>query len=96
MSDRIAYSQLEMIAPDALQAFANNSRTHSDEQIGQIVSSIEEFGFTNPILIGDADNIIAGHGRVMAALRLGMEAVPCIRLTGLWLWAWKSCLARLC
>ena len=60
--------------------YARNSRTHSDEQITQVAASITEFGFTNPVLI-DADNgIIAGHGRVMAAGKLGMESVPCIRL----------------
>jgi ParB-like chromosome segregation protein Spo0J len=63
--------------------YARNSRTHSEDQIGQIASSIKEFGFTNPILI-DADNqIIAGHGRLMGANRLQMKEVPCIRLSHL-------------
>ena len=58
--------------------YANNSRTHSDEQVLQIASSIKEFGFLNPVII-DADNgIIAGHGRVMAAKKLGIEELPCI------------------
>lgn len=60
--------------------YARNSRTHNDEQIAQIVASIKEFGFTNPILIGDDDVIIAGHGRLMAAQRLGMTEIPVIRL----------------
>lgn len=54
--------------------YARNSRTHSDEQVTQIASSIREFGFTNPVIIDDKDNIIAGHGRVMAARKLG-EAI---------------------
>jgi len=63
--------------------YANNSRTHSDEQIKQVASSIKEFGFTNPILIDDENGIIAGHGRVLAAQLLGLEDVPCIVLDGL-------------
>ena len=63
--------------------YANNSRTHSKEQVGQIVESIKEFGFTNPILIDEAGGIIAGHGRLEAANALGMEEVPTITLTGL-------------
>ena len=47
--------------------YANNSRTHSDEQVAQIAASIKEFGWTNPILIDDQNSIIAGHGRLMAA-----------------------------
>jgi len=64
----------------SLEAFANNSRTHSDEQVGQIARSIQEFGFTNPILIDEHGVIIAGHGRVMAAERLGLKDVPTITL----------------
>ena len=63
--------------------YVNNSRTHSDEQVAQVAASIKEFGFTNPILIDDAGMIIAGHGRVMAAKKLGVESVPCIVLSGL-------------
>lgn len=63
--------------------YANNSRTHSDEQVNQVASSIKEFGFTNPVLIDDQGGIIAGHGRVMAAKKLGLESVPCIELVGL-------------
>jgi len=63
--------------------YKNNSRTHSEEQINQIASSINEFGFTNPILIDVNKNIIAGHGRVMAAKKLGLEEVPIITLEGL-------------
>lgn len=60
--------------------YINNSRTHSDEQINQIASSIKEFGFTNPVLIDGDGGIIAGHGRVMAAKKLGLDEVPCIEL----------------
>jgi len=60
--------------------YARNSRTHSDAQVAQIAGSIREFGFTNPVLIDKDNGIIAGHGRVMAAGKLGMDKVPCIRL----------------
>ena len=63
--------------------YINNSRTHSDEQVNQIASSIKEFGFTNPVLIDEDGGIIAGHGRVMAARKLGLEFVPSITLIGL-------------
>lgn len=70
----------EKYPTEKLIPYARNSRTHNEEQIAQIVASIKEFGFTNPILIGDDDVIIAGHGRLMAAQRLGMTEVPVIRL----------------
>ena len=63
--------------------YINNSRTHSEEQITQISSSIKEFGFTNPILIDKENSIIAGHGRLQAVKRLGHEEVPCIIISGL-------------
>ena len=68
---------------DELIPYINNSRTHSEEQVNQIVASINEFGFTNPILIDEKDNIIAGHGRLLASKKLKMEEVPCIVLSGL-------------
>ncbi|MEG1089817.1 MAG: DNA methyltransferase [Acinetobacter sp.] len=58
--------------------YANNSRTHSDEQVLQIASSIKEFGFLNPIIIDGDNGIIAGHGRVMAAKKLGIDELPCV------------------
>lgn len=64
----------------ALIPYASNSRTHSDEQVAQIAASIHEFGWTNPIIVDDEGCIIAGHGRLMAAQRLGMEEVPVIEL----------------
>ena len=63
--------------------FAKNSRTHSDAQVAQIAASIREFGFTNPVLVDEANGIIAGHGRVMAARKLKLTEVPCIRLAHL-------------
>lgn len=66
-----------------LTAYENNSRLHSDEQIEQIVASITEFGFTNPILINENNRVIAGHGRLAAAEQMGLENVPCIVLDGL-------------
>ena len=72
--------KIEQIKTSDLIPYARNSRTHSEAQTAQIAGSIKEFGFTNPVLI-DADNgIIAGHGRVMAAQKLGLDEVPCIRL----------------
>jgi DNA modification methylase len=72
--------QIEAIAIDALIPYARNSRTHSDAQVAQIAASIKEFGFTNPVLIDKDGGIIAGHGRVLAARKLGLADVPCIRL----------------
>lgn len=66
-----------------LLPYARNSRTHSDAQVAQIAGSIREFGFTNPILIDEERGIIAGHGRLAAANRLGMTEVPTIMLAGL-------------
>jgi DNA modification methylase len=68
---------------DALVPYARNSRTHSVAQVDQIAASIAEFGFTNPVLIDEHGGIIAGHGRVLGARKLGLEEVPCIRLSHL-------------
>jgi ParB-like chromosome segregation protein Spo0J len=75
--------QLEQIAVESLIPYARNARKHSDEQVAQIAASIREFGFNAPVLV-DADNgIIAGHGRVLAARKLGLAEVPCVRLSHL-------------
>lgn len=74
----IVYKKVNELIP-----YINNSRTHSEEQVNQIVASINEFGFTNPLLIDEKDNIIAGHGRLLASKKLKMEEVPCIVLKGL-------------
>lgn len=63
--------------------YALNSREHSDDQVAQIAASIRAFGFTNPVLIDEHNNLIAGHGRVMAARKLGMTEVPAIVVTGM-------------
>ena len=63
-----------------LLPYVSNSRTHSDAQVAQIAASIKEFGWTNPILIDGDNTIIAGHGRLLAARKLGMESVPAIVL----------------
>jgi DNA modification methylase len=63
--------------------YAMNSRTHSDEQIAQLAASIREFGFTNPLLVDDQNNLIAGHGRLLAARKLGLDEVPAVVVTGL-------------
>ena len=63
--------------------YVNNSRKHSDKQVAQIAASIKEFGWTNPILIDGDNGIIAGHGRLMAARKLGMTEVPTIELSDL-------------
>ncbi len=70
-------------ATSDLKPYENNSRTHSKEQIDQIVRSIKEFGFTNPILIDEHNEIIAGHGRLEAAQKIGINLVPTIILEGL-------------
>jgi DNA modification methylase len=74
---------IEQIATTDLIPYARNSRTHSDEQVAQIAASIREFGFNNPVLIDAENTIIAGHGRVLAAGRIKLETVPCLRLTHL-------------
>ena len=83
MSDLISYTDVEMLPPGDLTPYDRNSRTHSSEQVSQIAASIREFGFTNPVLVGEDGTIIAGHGRVLAALEIGMSQVPCLRITGL-------------
>ena len=75
---KVVYRRASELIPYAL-----NSRTHSDDQISQVAASIQEFGFTNPILIDDQCGIIAGHGRLMASQKLGLEQVPTITLPGL-------------
>ena len=74
---------IEMISPKNLIAYKNNSRTHSKEQINQIENSIKEFGFTNPVLLDKNNEIIAGHGRVLASKKMGIKEVPCLRLSHL-------------
>lgn len=72
--------RIEMWSLDRLVPYERNARTHSQEQIQQIAASIQEFGFTNPILVDGADGILAGHGRLAAARDMGLAQVPVIVL----------------
>lgn len=74
----VEYRRLDELVP-----YARNARTHSEAQVAEIAGSIREFGFTNPVLIAEDGTLIAGHGRVLAARKLGMETVPAIVLSGL-------------
>ena len=75
--------EIEMVAVERLVPYAKNAKKHDDRQVAAIAGSIREFGFTNPVLIDGQDGIIAGHGRVLAAQKLGLASVPCIRLAHL-------------
>ena len=75
--------KIEYLPVGKLLRYAKNSRTHSDEQVEQLVNSIREFGFTNPVLIDEKNELIAGHGRLAAAEILEMDKVPAIRLSNL-------------
>lgn len=74
----VTYRKTEELIP-----YVNNARTHSEEQVVQIASSIKEFGFNNPILVDGENGVIAGHGRLMAAKKLGLDEVPTIELAEL-------------
>ncbi|MEM9205016.1 MAG: ParB/Srx family N-terminal domain-containing protein [Pseudomonadota bacterium] len=71
--------QIEEIPTDRLKRWKKNARTHSEKQVRQIADSIQEFGFINPVLIDGGGTILAGHGRVAAAKKLGFETVLCVR-----------------
>jgi ParB-like chromosome segregation protein Spo0J len=72
----IQYKKIDQLIP-----YARNSRTHSDAQVAQIAASIKEFGWTNPVLMDGDNGIIAGHGRVLAARKLGQTDIPTIELS---------------
>jgi site-specific DNA-methyltransferase (adenine-specific) len=74
---------IKQVAISALIPYARNSRTHDDAQVAQIAASIKEFGWTNPILVDGENGLIAGHGRLLAARKLGMVEVPVIELKSL-------------
>ncbi len=76
-------ADVQEVAITKLVPYANNAKIHSDDQVTKIASSIREFGFLSPVLIDRDFNIIAGHGRVMAAKKLEMESVPCVFVEGL-------------
>ena len=73
-------NKIEQWPTAKLLPYARNARTHSEEQVAQIAASIVEFGFTNPILAGSDGIIVAGHGRLTAAQKLGLEVVPVVVL----------------
>ena len=83
IKDRFFGMQIELKPVSELTPYAKNSRTHSRAQIKQIAQSMQEFGFTNPILVKESGDIIAGHGRVLAAKHIGLSEVPCIKLENL-------------
>ena len=77
------FYQHAVVPVEALIPYALNSRTHSDAQVAQLAASIREFGFTNPILVDEQSNLIAGHGRLLAARKLGLTEVPAVVVTGM-------------
>jgi ParB-like chromosome segregation protein Spo0J len=76
-ADKVQRRPVAELAP-----YARNARLHSDAQVAQIAASIGEWGWTMPVLLDEAGGIIAGHGRVLAAKRLGIDAVPCMVAKG--------------
>ena len=80
---QLASRAIEQRTPSSLRPYARNARKHSKKQIRQIADSIQRFGFTNPVLVTDDGDIIAGHGRVEAAKLLGLASVPTLRLSHL-------------
>ncbi len=75
-------ASVEMRPLAGLMPYANNARTHSEEQVSQIAASMKEWGWTNPVLVDEAGMIIAGHGRVLAAKQLGFDQVPVMTAKG--------------
>ena len=80
MGKATEYTRVEV---DKLIPYVNNAKQHSDSQVTKIASSIREFGFLNPVLIDASYNVIAGHGRILAAKKLQMDEVPCLFVEGL-------------
>jgi ParB-like chromosome segregation protein Spo0J len=70
--------RMESVYIDKLISYARNARTHSKEQILQLRSSLREFGFVNPVIVDKDLNVIAGHGRIMAAKEEGLTEIPCV------------------
>lgn len=75
--------EITQVLVSDLIPYSNNARTHSDAQVAQIAASIKEFGWTNPVLVDGDNGVIAGHGRLLAARKLGMLQVPVIELSHL-------------
>ena len=80
---RIHSESVEHLPAAKIKGYARNARTHSETQIAGLVKLITELGFTNPLLIDEKNEIIAGHGRFEAAKQLGIDPIPCIRVRGL-------------
>jgi len=78
-----AVTKIEHVNIETLTPYANNPRTHSASQLDRLVQSLKEFGFTNPILVGDDMQVVAGHGRLIAAQAMNMTTVPVIKLSHL-------------
>ena len=86
--NEVSLSQAEKLAvsyisPKEVKPYRNNPKKHSDKQVHQLVNSIKEFRFNNPVLIDENNELIAGHGRLLAALHLNLDVIPSIRLTHL-------------
>ena len=79
----LQHPRIEMTPVARLRAYERNARIHSRKQVAQIADSIRRFGFTNPVLVSDDNEIVAGHGRVLAARQIGMTEVPVLRLSHL-------------
>jgi len=77
----IHHPAIEVVPVGQLRPYSRNARRHSKRQIAQIAASIEKFGFNNPVLIDETDQIMAGHGRVAAAKQLGFSEVPVLRFS---------------
>ena len=82
-TEKLENYKFDLVNIDKLKPFPRNSRKHSEHQVQQVINSIKEFGFTNPILIDEQNTIIAGHCRLIAAKKLGIKNVPCVTLAGL-------------
>lgn len=81
MSGRIG--EIQEVSVDKIKPYERNAKIHGEEQVNKIAESIKEFGFLTPCLIDKDYNLIAGHGRVMAVKKLGMDTVPCLFIEGL-------------
>ena len=77
------HPEVVLTSPAELRCYENNARLHSAKQIGQIKRSIETFGFINPVIVGPGNEVIAGHGRLAAAMALGLDHVPVIEVSHL-------------
>jgi ParB-like chromosome segregation protein Spo0J len=75
--------EIQYVSPDRLRPYPGNARSHSRKQLKLIADSIKRFGFTNPILVTDDFEVVAGHGRLQAAKSLGMKLVPVVALSSL-------------